>query len=671
MSGRRNRQHYFETVNTSFPIPKHINRLQTEGLVEGIMFKHLFSPVEIRKGFTVKNRIFMAPITTKFASSSGYVTDRLINYYAERAKGGAGLIFVENCAIHPDGPLTANMLQVSDDCYLEGLERLAQATQQNDCKVVLQISHAGARAPLAATGKTPVAPSPVASPHYPTPRELDKEEIAFLVDCFGKAAARAKKAGFAGIDLHMASGYLVSQFLSPRTNRRSDDYGGDTQRRSRFAVEVLRKCREYVGSDYPIFCKLNASDYLDGGLEVEETTIIAQLLSENGLDALSLSGGMYESLWASTPAEHVPGGIHVENAAKIHRMLNIPVGVVGKISRPELAENILAEGKADFILMGRALLADPYLPAKALEEKVKDIRPCINCLECNVRLFSNNPVACTVNACAGQEASTVISPTPVPKQVLVVGGGPAGMEAARVASIRGHKVVLYERSDKLGGQLNLAARAPFNEHLFDLILYYQTQLEKFGVDIRLNKSFDFAGNHETEHYALVIAIGAKPKKDFIPGLTETNTITAWDLLYREPETGEKVVVLGGGLVGVAAAEYLIQKGKQVTMLEQLEDLNMHPVMKARRQLTQRLAKVDLLYQSRLLRVENGRMYVECNGLLQVFPEPDMFVLAIGAEPCSCDVDPISFEFVLRVGDCVEPRKIVHAIREGFQAGLEV
>jgi 2,4-dienoyl-CoA reductase (NADPH2) len=232
-------------------------------------------------------------------------------------------------------------------------------------------------------------------------------------------------------------------------------------------------------------------------------------------------------------------------------------------------------------------------------------------------------------------------------------------------------VVLYEKSEKLGGQLNLAARAPYNGHLFDLISYYQKQLEKLGVEIRLNECFDFQSIQETYNPALVIAIGAKPKNDPIPGMTEKNTITAWDLLSKEPEIGKKVAVLGGGLVGVAATEYLIQKGKQVTMLEQLEDLNMHPVMKTRRQLTQRLSKVDIIYQSRLLQVKNGSMYIECNGLLQVFPEPDTFVLAMGAESCSCDLNFASFEFVRQVGDCVNPRELLHAISEGFQAGLDV
>jgi 2,4-dienoyl-CoA reductase (NADPH2) len=240
-----------------------------------------------------------------------------------------------------------------------------------------------------------------------------------------------------------------------------------------------------------------------------------------------------------------------------------------------------------------------------------------------------------------------------------------------VAATRGHNVALYEKNDKLGGQLNLAAKAPFNEHLLDLVSYYQRQLEKLGVEIHVNESLEYRSGQKADHSALIIAVGAQPKMEPIPGLTEENSITAWDLFSKEPDVGETVVVLGGGLVGCAAAEYLFQKGKHVTMLEQSEDLTMHPVMKARRQLQQRLARVNIIYQSELLRVENNKMYVECNGLLQVFPEPDTFVLATGAEAGSFDVDVDDFEPVRWVGDCVSPRKMIHAISDGFQAGLGI
>ena len=635
------------------------------------MYTHLFAPLQIKEGLRVKNRIFMAPMMTNYATSSGRVTQRLIDYYVERSRGGAGLIFIENTCVHPEGPMLGCMLQASEDSQVDGLRKLAEAVKEAGSKVVLQLSHAGARTPVAVTGKTPMAPSPIAPPNYPTPREMTVKEILSLIDSFAQAAARAREAGFDGIDFHMASGYLISQFLSPHTNHRDDDFGGDWQRRARFAVDVVKKSREYTGRDYPIFCKLNASDYLEGGLEVEEVIPLAQLLAENGVDAITFSGGMYESIWASTLAEHVPPGLHVEKVAKVHKAVTIPVGVVGKINSAALADKILGEGHADFILMGRALIADPHLPKKSVENHLEEIRPCINCLECSVRLFNNAAIACSVNPCAGQEAERRIIPATTSRKVFIIGGGPAGMEAARTAALRGHTVTLFEKSARLGGQLNLAAKAPFKGHLAELISYYERELAKLKVGVRLNETFKGATSQTTDRPGLIMAVGARPMIPEISGLTERNTVTAWELLSREIEVGPRVVVLGGGLVGCDVAEYLSERGKEVTLIEQLKDLNVHPLLKSRKQLMKRLSKVNLLFQARLLRVENSQMYIEADGLLQVLQEPDTFVLALGAAADPTDVRADDFRAVKKIGDCVFPRQIVHAVAEGFQAGLDI
>jgi len=422
-------------------------------------FNRLFAPIRIG-AMTVKNRIVLPAMGTRLADRQGYLTDRLIAYYRERARGGAGYLTVEHACVHPSGRAHENMVGLYDDRYIEGFARLAEAVHQEGAKVVVQLNHAGRQTLSTITGEQPVAPSAVACPIMKeVPRALTADEIPGLVDAFCQAALRVKASGCDGVEFHMARGYLFCQFLSPHANQRQDEYGGDVLRRCRFALAVLESVRRQVGPDFPLICRISADEMVAGGLRIDESKIIARHLQKAGADAIHVSACTYASYAYNMPCYYLEEGCFAHLAAEIKSVVDVPVIAVGRIRTPSKAESLLQSGQADLVAMGRALIADPFLPQKSFSGAVAAIRPCLSCNRC-FESISQDKLTCAVNPDVGVEIRSKTSLALKRKQLLVVGAGPGGMEAAKVAAERGHRVVLYEAQQQLGGQLRQASLPP-------------------------------------------------------------------------------------------------------------------------------------------------------------------------------------------------------------------
>ncbi len=413
--------------------------------MEATSFTKLLEPVKIG-AMELRNRIVMPPMCTNFASETGAVTQRLIDYYVERARGGVGLVTVEaTCVDSPVGRLSPLQLCVDDDKFIGGLNDLVEAIQEKGAKISLQLHHAGRQTTLAVTGGAqPVSASETVYKDVKA-RALPAEGIECVVGRFGESAKRAKAAGFDAVEIHGAHGYLIAQFLSPYVNKRIDEYGGDPEKRMRFVLEVLEETRKRVGLDFPIIFRLSGEEFVEDGLTLKEAKGIAQRLERAGVDALHVTAGVGGTIWPVQPMA-VPRGCLVHLAEGIKEVVGIPVIAVGRINNPTLAEEILRDGRADLVSMGRALIADPELPRKVAEGRLDDIRMCTACLRgCSERFNAYLRISCTVNPAVGREKEYMVKPADKPKKVLVVGGGAAGLEAARVAALRGHEVTLYEK----------------------------------------------------------------------------------------------------------------------------------------------------------------------------------------------------------------------------------
>jgi len=613
---------------------------------------------------------------TRYATYSGAVTSRLIDYYVERAKGGVGLIIVQFAAVSVDGASSLYPLGIWNDAFVPGLRQLARAVQEAGSRVAIQLAHAGGQTSHAITGRPVVAPSAVPVIGYEIPRELTKEEIGSLVEAFGQAARRAMEAGFDAIEIHMAHGYLLNQFLSPLFNRRSDEYGGDLIGRARFPLEVLRRVREITQDRLPIFCRLNADDGVPGSLQPSEACKVAMMLTDAGAAVLDITAGTRESFALSVPSMADAPGALLPYAATIKAMVNVPVIAVGKIHDPCLAEEALAKGQADLIAIGRALIADPEWPNKAAEGRYQDIRPCLTCNrpECHGRTLRQLDMGCVVNAAVGREARFRLTPAPRPKRILVVGGGPAGLETARIAALRGHKVILCEEAASLGGQLILAAIPPHKEDIGRLTTYLSKQVLESGVDVCLNCRVTPELVAKISPDAVVLATGARPLMPDIPG-TARHAVTAWDVLSGKATTGQRVVIIGGGDVGCETAEHLATQGKEVTIIEMLQDVATELAPWTRRLLLERLmaAKVEILTQTTVISVEPDCVVYDRQGLTGQVAPVDTVILACGAAPrrdladALCDTGlPVHI-----VGDAARPRNLAAAIREGFELGFSL
>jgi 2,4-dienoyl-CoA reductase-like NADH-dependent reductase (Old Yellow Enzyme family)/thioredoxin reductase len=623
----------------------------------------------------IKNRIVMPPMATHYASPEGFVTDRQIAYYMERARGGVGYITVEHTGILQQGKASPKMLLISSDEHASRIERMIEAVHRVGGKIVVQINHAGRQTSSAVTGSPIVGPSPISCPtRNEIPRELSVGEIEEITEAFSIAAQRVKNAGADGVELHMAHGYLICSFLSSFSNRRSDRYGGDIEGRTRFARDVLNAVRNQVGPDFPIICRLSGDEYVDGGLKIEETKQIAQILEKEGADALHVSACNVVSGYLNQPPYYVEEGVFVHLAEAIKSVVNIPVITVGRIRNPVMADQIVRDGKTDFVSMGRALIADPYLPEKAKEGRFEEIIPCISCNRC-IQTQRKEAIRCAVNPETGNEDRFKFSKSDRPKKVWVVGGGPAGLKAAEIAALRGHEVTIFEKGNKLGGRMRLAAIPPKKAVLNDFLDYLERRVRDLEVTLELGREFTVEMVRTGKPDAVIVASGAVPLFPDWKGVEESGALSVDAVLTGEGNVGNRVLVVGAGGIGAETADYLSEMGKEVTLIEMLEEIASDLVTHLKYYLSQRLAEkgVTILTSTKVKELGKHYALVENSSGTRKIEGFDTIVLALGSKSDDRIAKDLEGKVpaLYVIGDASEPREALEAVYEGEEIAIKI
>ncbi|MGI9287376.1 MAG: FAD-dependent oxidoreductase [Pseudomonadales bacterium] len=702
-------------------------------------FSHLLSPACIGS-LELKNRILMTPMGSNLAEPDGHCGERIQRYYEERAKGGVAMIIVGVGAITwPVGACNPNQVAVSDDTFLPGLTALTSRVHKHGGKAAIQLQHAGKVAVQdIAAGRPMLVPS---LPHankddmmyaltadetnafvktYTAKgakieyRVATKDDVLKLAQDFASAAERAQRAGFDGVELHAGHGYILSSFLSAASNQRDDEYGGELENRARLLVEVITAVKEKVGKEFPVWCRLDAKEFRTaGGITLEDAVQAARMAEGAGADAVHVSAYADPSsgiAFTEAPLVHEPGG-YIDFAKVIKKALNIPVIAVGRIA-PEVADKLIAAGDADFVAMGRKLLADPDLPNKLEDNRPQDIRPCIYCYTCVSQIFINNSVKCAVNPATGRENEFALRGAETPKRVLVVGGGPAGMETARIAALRGHMVTLCERDKRLGGTVFFSSLV-YAENA-DLIKYLETRVRNLAIDIHLEQTVDADFVNELAPQAIVLATGAKREAPAIPGADRANVFSGDELrrLMTSEDTdiakqklsltqlavfkagallgvqqdadkvrdmsklwmpvGNKLVIVGGGLVGVELAEFLVERGRLVTVLEESDRFGVELAIVRRWRVLHALreAGVTMVASAKVSSIDDaGVHYSSAEQGDQVAPA-DTVILASGAtvnDDLYKELEPLGIP-LLQAGDCTGVSYIEGAMYEGALAG---
>ncbi len=645
-------------------------------------FERLFQPIRLGE-MEVKNRFVLTPMATNFSSKDGSITEKLKAYYMERARGGAGLVMVEeSCIDAPVGKGGAYQLYIDNDKQIPGLGELAKAIHKHGARAAIQLHHAGRFAATRYTGCQPVAPSAIAGMGGDLPRELSIAEIEAIIDRFGQSAERAQKAGFDGVEIQACHGYLLTNFLSADSNKRQDDYGGSLQNRAKIVLNIVDAVRRKVGASYPVWVRLTMKEFhAENGIDLEEAKQLAVWLEKAGIVALNLTADHHRANFGMPwkvegeklprpPAAH-PHAFMVPWAEEIKGVVSIPVMLVGWMTS-ETGEKALGEGKIDMVAMARPLLADPEIPDKATSGRREEIRPCIGCFKCREQFLVDKALECSVNVSAGREYEHLIAPVKIKKRVVVVGGGPGGLEAARVAALRGHEVVLFEKETGLGGQLIAASIPPYKGVLAELAIYYKAQVERLGIKVELGREANTEVIMNARPDAVVVASGVTRSMPGIPGMESDRTVDAVDVLTGRAEAGATVVIIGGGVIGLETAEFLADKGKKVTVIEMLDNLASGMERTHKQFLLNRLdlRGVTILTGSKGEAVQAEGLVVSTKaGPKQVLPA-DTIVLATGARPNQVLYRELSGKVseIYLVGDCVEPRGIHEAIAEGFHAG---
>jgi len=640
--------------------------------------KTLFSPMKIGT-CEIPNRTVVPAMVANMCPDNGLASEQYIRYHEEKAKGGWGLIITEDYRINPNAGGYPHIAGLWSEEQIPSHKKLTDTIHQYESKIFCQIYHAGRQATHFVNGGVqPMSCSPIPDPwNKEIPRELTAEEIRQLVKDFANTAGNAKKAGFDGIEIHAAHGYLIHEFLSSNCNHRLDEYGGSYLNRTRFLREIVAACREAVGPDFPIMVRISAEENSEGGRKFHETRQILKDLESWGVDAIHLSNGMYGvvaslGIVASHFQHH---GWNQDFAEEAKRFLKIPVVTVGRISEPRMAEDILVEGKADFIAMGRESLTDPHWPEKAKAGRYNDIRHCVGCLQgCTASTYQGVPLYCMVNPELGHEFEYDYSKAPVSKTVYIAGAGVAGMEAARAAAIKGHTVELFEAKDTVGGQFISAAYPPYKGDYGDYTAWlYRTICSFDNIHLHLNTELTAEMIREAKPDKVIIATGARPFVPELPGIHNPNVVLAEDVLVGKSDVGMNVLVAGAGTVGVETAEFLgMQCKEKVALASKYETIAKEMeggIRDDSRHLLQRLF-VDIIYGAKLAGATPEGALLEKDG--KIFLHPcDTVVLAIGTRaynPLEEKIRELGVDYVV-VGDAIKGRQALQAIREGFIAGL--
>jgi len=640
----------------------------------------LFTSIKIGN-LEVKNRIVFPPMVTGHAGEDGKVTESHLNWYEARAKGGVGLIIVEFTPVVKRGTAGPVLLGIWDDGLIPGLQELVKKVHAYDTKIFIQLAHAGRQTASAFLGgQLPVAPSTIPCPLrepllHEVPHELSIEEIEEIVRQFGMAGRRAKEAGFDGLEIHGAHGYLISEFMSPYTNKRHDAYGGDLLSRMKFPLEIIESVRREVGKDFPISFRYSGNEYVPDGRTIEESKRIARILEAVGVDCLHVAAGVYESFWSQIPPYGIQEGFNAADAAVIKQVAGIPVITVGRIKSPEVAEEILEQGKADMVALGRQLICDPDWPQKVAAGDFDEIRPCIGCTQSciNRGIVEGKPAACIYNTAAGMEGEAVVRRTKSPKKVLVIGGGPGGLEAARVAALRGHRVMLFEKAEKLGGRFNLACIAPFKQEFALAIKWLTNQVTKLGVEVELGREVTPKLVEEISPDAVVIATGAVTQIPSVPGMERREVVIGEDILGGKAHLGTRVAILGGGGIGTEVADFMAQRGKQVTIVEMLPEIGVPTGISlfVAQLLIPRLLRygVKILTRALVKEITDAGVVVTVDAKEETIVGIDQVIVAMGAKPVNELAKKIEgkvAEFYI-IGDAKEPRTAFEATHEGAEA----
>jgi 2,4-dienoyl-CoA reductase-like NADH-dependent reductase (Old Yellow Enzyme family)/thioredoxin reductase len=639
------------------------------------MLKHLFEPFTL-KGRSLKNRIVMPGLASFLIEDDGSINDKTVEHYRGRASGGPAMVIVEACAVSPEGIVSAHQARIYHDRFIEGLSRIARVMKAEGALPAVQIHHGGRQTSSRVIKRKPFAPSNLPCPTISGEVEpLSVEGIQDIIRKFGDAAVRAVQAGFELIEIHGAHGYLINQFISKFSNIRDDAYGGDTTRRARFAVDVVREVRRRVGEDFPISFKISAQEFVPGGLSVEESIEILKLLVSAGMDIVQVSAGNDATPeWICQPM-FMEKACLADSAATIKKALRIPVMAVGRINDPLLADALIRDEKADLVCIGRGLLADPEMPKKAQQGNLDDIRICIACNTCMESIFRKGRVECLVNPTLGREKEMEIRPAEKRKKVMIVGGGPGGLHAGWVAAIRGHEVHLYEKQSRLGGQLNLGSVTRYKKEILSLIEFHKKQVEKAGIRIHLNTEVTLETIKREKPDVLILSTGATPFLPDVPGIERSIVVGLQEVLNGEPPEKRIAVVVGGGATGCEVAHHLAEHGSSVTIVEQLPKIAMNLESITRKVLLKELRErgVRFLTGHKLSKVEETGVVVTAEDGMESFIEAGAVVIAIGNKPDNRLYEQIQSLGipVYQVGDCLEPRSAKAAISEAATIGRSI